>query len=219
MVDEIIELVFILRLTVIIIDIILFSIMVKKTLKIELEITKKYFTGVSIFFLVHTICRTFYFLGNFAFPDQPIYSDIGTILGLFSVVVIVAAIESTIYTKSKHIITVYGLCGLSVMIIGAFVDIEFAGLSLMRWAQYLTIPMLAVFIISIYFNVWRKSSGNVRKNALLMTLGILVFCLGEMGNTPTAGDYIPGAIYIAPVAMIVGLIMVFFSVINYFKED
>ncbi len=210
---------FILKLSVIIIDIILFSVMLKKTIKIDLKITRRYFTGLSIFFVVHCICRTFYLLHSYFFTDIRIIYQLGTFLGLASVVVLVAVIESTLYTKSKHLITIYGIGGLSFMLIGMFVDFEYMGLTLMILAQYCTIPVLAIFIISIYLTATIKSTGKVRKNAIIMTVAIILFCLGEVGNTGTASTIFPLISYIAPILMILGLIMMYISVSNYFSED
>lgn len=207
-----------LRLAVIIIDLVLFAVMSKKILKVELKTTKKYFTGAALFFLVHAICRTFYILYSYPFKDARIFYYVGTLLGLTSVVILVAAIEATLYTKSKHFFTIYGCVALAVMTIGIFVNFEYMGLTLMVWAQYLSVPILATFIILLYFITTIKSTGNVRRSAILMTVGIILFAVGEMGNTSTATTMIPWAYYAAPLLMIGGLILMYYSVSSYFKE-
>ena len=210
--------VLILRIAVIIIDLILFTVMFSKTLKADFETTKKYFAGASAFFIVHAICRFFYVLNNFYFKEIQIFYYLGTLLGLVSVVILVSAIESTLYTKSKHIFTLYGIIGLTVMFIGIFVDFVYMGITLMIWTQYLTIPVLAVFIIMLYFITMLKSTGNVRTSSLIMSIGIILFAVGEMGNTNTATSLFPWAYYAAPLLMIGGLICMYLSVSSYFKE-
>jgi hypothetical protein len=209
-----------LRLVAIVIGFIIGGIMVKKVRKIELKVTKRYFMGALEFFFVYSICRTLFLLGSLIDDPLRISYFVGNTLGLVSIVLIIAAIESTIFTKSKHFFTVYGMIGIGVMIFDTFARIEIGGYTLVTLAQYSCMIPLGVIILLIYLRVTLKSTGTVRKNALIMFLGILLLMLSEMGNTGDAVRLIGDSIYyISPIILVGSLILLYYSITHFYSTD
>lgn len=211
------ELNFIVELIVVIIDFLCASIMLKKTLKKEQEITKKYFTGATLFFFTHSACRTIFMFWSYYSKDI-IFFNLGSFLGLLAVVFIVYSMETAILTKSKHFFTFYGLCCLCFLIIAMFIESEFLGLSLVLCAQYAGLVVLGAVIVLVYFSYIFKSTDMVRNHFILMFIAALLFCLGEMSNTSTALRMFPWLDLGAPLLILCSLILIFISITKYFKE-
>lgn len=208
-----------LRLSAIAIGFIIGIIMIPKVRRMELKGTKRYFLGATEFFFVYSICRTFFLMGALLDDTLSLGYYIGNTLGLVSIVLIIAAIESTIYTKSKHIFTFYGIVGIAVMVFDIFARIKFGTRSLISVVQIVCMVPLGVIILLIYLNVTIKSTGTVRKNALIMFIAILLLMLSEMGNTRDAVNLIGDSVYyISPIILVVSLILLYYSITHYFGE-
>lgn len=211
--------VYIARLSVILIDFILTAIMLRKTFKVELKITKTYFSGVMLFFCTHGVARLLFFLRSYYFIEIRALFLIGTVLGLLSLVFITNAIESVIYTKSKHIFTYYGIIGVILMIIFSFIDGRFMGISYIVWVQYLTNPVLALVIILIYFGHIFQSMDKVRTHFILITIAIILIGLAEMGNTSTAHQLLTWTAWVAPLMLLTGMILIYIAIVKYYKQE
>jgi len=211
------EIIFIIELTVVLIDFLCAFIMLKKTLKIELKITKKYFTGATLFFLTHSICRTIFLFWSYYSKDM-IFFNLGSFLGLLAVIFMVYSMETAIFTKSKHFFTIYGLFCLGFLVIAMVVNIELLGLSLVLWAQYAGLLVLGGVIVLVYFSYIFKSTDTVRNHFILMFIAALLFCLGEMSNTSTALKMMPWLDIGAPILIFLSLILIFISITKYYRE-
>ena len=200
---------------VIIVDYTLGAVMLYKTLKIPAnEPQKKYFIGITCFFIAHATCRLFLHIRQYYFPYELRLAYIGSALGILSLVCVVYVIESVIYKKTKHIFTIYGLIGVAIDVI----DVIFmTGLSLFLWVQTIFAPVLTVFIILIYFTHIFKSTESVRNHFIVMTIGIIIFGLGEIQNTPQAVALVSWAYIGAPLFMLAGLLILFIGVVKYYK--
>ena len=78
---------------------------------------------------------------------------------------------------------------------------------------------LGLVILLIYLNVTIKSTGAVRKNALIMFVAILLLMLSEMGNTGDAVALIGDLVYyISPIILVMSLILLYYSITHYFAE-
>ncbi len=211
----------ILRISAILIGFIIGIIMIPKIRKMELEGTKRYFLGACEFFIVYSVCRTVFLMG--VLLEDPLDLNltyyIGNTLGLVSIVLIIAAIESTIYTKSKHLFTIYGIVGIGLMVFDTFARIYFGTRTLTSIVQMIFMIPLGLVILLIYLNVTIKSTGAVRKNALIMFVAILLLMLSEMGNTGDAVALIGDLVYyISPIILVMSLILLYYSITHYFAE-
>ena len=200
---------------VIIVDYTLGAVMLYKTLKIPAnEPQKTYFTGITLFFITHATCRLFLHIRQYYFPDVYRLAYIGSTLGILSLLCVVFVIESVIYKKTKFIFTIYGTIGVII----ALIDVIFmTGLNLYLWVQTIFAPVLTVFIILVYLTHIFKSTESVRNHFIVMTIGIIVFGLGEIQNTPQAVALVSWATIGAPLFMLAGLILLFIGVVKYYK--
>jgi hypothetical protein len=189
--------------------------MIRLTRKIKSKEIKRYFLGTTEFFIVYSIVRTFFLLNTFFEDPLQLIYYIGNTLGLVSIVVMIIAIESTIFTKSKHFFTYYGIAGIGVMVFDSFARIKIGGRALLQLAQYVCMIPLGIVILLIYLSATLKSTGKIRKNGFTMFMGILLLMLSEMGNTGDAvlliGD---GVHYVAPIILVTSLLLLYYSVVN-----
>lgn len=210
------DLIFYIRLVVVIVDYILGTIMVAKTVNIEEPLSKKrYFTGLTLFFLTHSTCRLFFLLDDYYFEAIGIqtFTTIGSFLGVLSIFFIVLVIENVIYKKSRYLFTIIGVLGLILDAIDIFLLI-----GLRYWVQITINIVLILFIGLIYISHIFKSSEIVRKHFLIFTLGISFLALGELGSTTQIITLMPISQIIAPIFMLVGLCFLFYSIIRYYHN-
>ena len=221
-----------LRITAIAIGAIIGVIMILKLRRIELKVTRRYFLGATEFFIAYSICRTVFLLGAILPDPLSLSYYVGNTLGLVSIVLIIAAIESTIFTKSKHFFTYYGIVGIGVMVFDT-IDFIFLGdqitagtRTLLSIAQYACMIPLGIVILLIYLTVIIKSTGKVRKNAAIMFVAILLLMLSEMANTQDAENLFeflvgnPDVVhYLSPIILVISLILLYYSITHYFATD
>jgi hypothetical protein len=213
------DIIMIIELIAVIIEYFIGTIMIRKTLKIELKMTKKYFWGATRFFFIHATCRLLFWLSSYPYryvDTLDILFYVGTILGLLGVVLLVYAIESTISPKTHHFFSIYGFIALIAMVITSFIQGEIGGYRYIIIVQYLSLPVLAVIILFIYLNVTIKSTGKVRKNAVLMLLAIVFLMLFEATNTNIINQIGPWVEYVGIGCLVGSFILLYISVTNYF---
>ncbi|MHA1730760.1 MAG: hypothetical protein ACTSU5_02400 [Promethearchaeota archaeon] len=186
--------VFVLKLACIVLDGVLASLTVNRSLHPASELAKRYYLGATSFFVIHAVCRTIFLIYNYWARDLKFLWGMGTILGLLAIVTFVWTIESTIFQSTRHGFTIFGVVGLGVFALDLF---AFESNVLTEVAQAIFEPTLAVMIVSVYFLTAKRTRGEVRKSALFMVAGIASFGLGEMGNTSTAAALVPVATYFA----------------------
>jgi len=209
------DIVFYIRLIAIIIEYGLGVIMLYKTTQIEDPISKKrYFTGITLCFLTHSTCRLFFLIDDYHFEELGIqtFTTIGAFLGVLSIVFVVLIIENVIYKKSHYIFTIIGTVGLFF----DFLDILFLTENRF-WVQSSINLIITVFIILIYITHTIKSTGTIRTHFLVFTIGIILLALGELGSMVQVYTLFPLSQIIAPILMLTGLFILFYSVIRYYK--
>jgi hypothetical protein len=208
-------LIMILRIIAITIGYIIGILMIRMTRKAQVKNTKRYFRGATEFFIVYSICRTIFLMG--AIFDDPLRLSyyLGNTLGLASLVFIIEAIEATIFTKSKHILTAYGIVGVSVMIFDNFARIKIGKYSLVALTQYVCMVPLAGVVLLIYLRATIKSRGKMRRNGFIMFLGIFFLALSETGNTEDAvGILGEGLYFVSPIVLVTSLILLYYSIVT-----
>ena len=219
--DEIVVLIFVLTILLIAVNYLLGVVMFNKWRKAELPVTRTYFLGVVLFLFVHATCRIFYFIHDFYFPNEQVWWEMGALLGLLSITLLIAAVEMTIFQKSKRVLTVLGVVGLILMVIQLIANVSGTTLpiNLSQLVQYAVVSTLAVFMLLIYLYITIKSTGQVRKSAFTMTIGVAIFEVGQVAHTDAAVELVgPIAIILAPILMVVALIMLFFAVSSWYSE-
>lgn len=203
---------------VITISAILTLIMLRKTLNQEVKITKKFFASTTLFFITYTICRIFYFLAWYIDPEEKVFWNIGAILGIMSLIFIIYNSESVIYNKTRYFFTIYGILGLSFMIIFLFLNITYLGLSLTLWAQYITLLVLFTYVEGLFIVFIFKSTDKVKYYFIFMSLAIFLILLGEIFTTDIAHVIFPWTYIGAPLIILMGFILFTLSVLYFYKE-
>ncbi|MEX2684232.1 MAG: hypothetical protein Q6373_021860 [Candidatus Sigynarchaeota archaeon] len=192
-----------------------------KTIKLAPSPPRRYYKGVVFFFFTHSVCRTVFFVRGYFIEKTnnatrvPMF-DIGTILGLLSVLFLVFVIETTIVTQTRKIFTIMGFCALGIMVLDFFIRLTVNGRRLLLTVQNIAIPILAAFIIAVYLRALLKSTGRVRTNAMVMLIAIVLLALSELANSDIAGNLLGRdlARYLGPSVMAAALILLYYAVTN-----
>ena len=166
---------------------------------------REYYLGMSAFILVHLIARYFYYLYDFHGQAQ-LNWDLGASIGLIGIVFLLYAIERNVFTRSKFFFTIITI----IFIILIFIlPPEFKSIS-----QTIIVSIIGLFIPLIYLYVAYKGSGDIRKNSLIVAIGILIFLIGQTAHSSTFFDL--GFIYfiISPVCMLVGGIIFLYGLLR-----
>lgn len=213
MVSEELILPFYLWILVIVINFVCGIILLKRTFKIDIEVTKKYYGGITLVCFTHGIARIFYFIYDFIFPTELLWWTLGAFVGIICMVIFIFVVETTIYTKTKHFFTIFGLIGLGLIV----VDMIFQ-LNLTHIIQIVVGLIIALIIVIIYLYVTIKSDGIVRKAFIIMIIGIIFLLLGQIGHTPTAHELFPWTVFVAPIMMLLSFILFYISMTLYYLK-
>jgi hypothetical protein len=211
--------IFIIELAAVALDYTLGLVLLSKTLKLAASAPRRYYFGVFGFFLTHSACRTVflarsYFVDTSMPLERSIMFDVGTTLGLVCVLLLVVAIELTLFTRSRKTLSFLGFVGLGMMVVDLFLRLTIGPYRLLLWVHYFTTPTLTAFIIAIYLRALLKASGNVRTNAIVMLVAIVLLSLSELSNSTIASQLIPGATYLGPTLMAASLFMLYYAVVH-----
>ncbi|MHA1339621.1 MAG: hypothetical protein ACTSRZ_05795 [Promethearchaeota archaeon] len=203
----------------IILNFLFMAMMIPRFREPETALSGLYFKGVFFFFLIHGFSRVAYLIKDYFINEEVIY-EIGVALGLASIVFLIYYIESSIYTKSRHMFFAYGIFSLIISIISVILTI--LGLSSVVVSiilQYATLPVLGVVILWIYVYTAIKTTGRVRQNTIIVLVGIIIFMVGQMAHTPTAidlfGDWV--TFYTSPILLITGLATFYYGLVRRIK--
>lgn len=193
----------------ILLDFSLGTILARKTAMTGRGYVRKYYFGVTCFFFAHGIFVITHVIYDLL-RDWLLY-DIGVFLVLSSIVLLVASIEVTIFTRSRYFFTILGCMALGIIMIDIIDQFQFPIMPLMIWVQLFVNPVLVLFIITNYFNAVRRAKGPTKKNAILVVIAIIIFSISQLSQFPFVIQYIPDAELIGAILMDVSIVMLFFG--------
>lgn len=163
---------------------------------------REYYLGIAIFIIVHLFARIFYFIFDFYSEFDQFYWDLGAIVGIAGIVFMVYAIERYIYTRSRFFFTTIAIISVILLILAAVLNFP---LAIKNTVQSVVVPAVGLFIPLIYLYVAYKGSGEIRKNSLIIFVGIFVFVAGQTAHMSlflATNEFI--YFVLSPVFMIVG---------------
>ncbi|NVM05256.1 MAG: hypothetical protein HWN67_23255 [Candidatus Helarchaeota archaeon] len=150
--------------------------------KQEDEAAKRIKIAFGLFGVLYGICRIFFILmfQDFTNPAQnyDLFANIAYSFGMLGLTSIIWAIE-----KVKYETRYFFLTGLAITIITtAGIVLNLLGMAVIRELILIIImsgtPVAGFFIIILYIQVIRLSSGEVRKKALYSLIGFLIMVVG-----------------------------------------
>jgi hypothetical protein len=186
----------------------------------------KYILGIAIFFLVFLVHRIINFLQVFVFkiPYKPYYDyplelgelgELGLQIGFFAsayggLLVLYFVLESYVI-KTRYIFTALTAILIFIVFLKLIIHVE---------TLPLQIPFFLVVVLgipSIYFYIAIKSPGDVRRNSIILAIGMVIFIFGLAFAIPSLQESIWSMIFpiswiyeiLAPVLHIIGLILMY----------
>jgi hypothetical protein len=189
-------------------DFIVGIMLTRKTITIGKGSMRKYYLCVTCFFFAHGTYLITYII--YLFTNNGMIFDVGISIVLASIVLIVTAIEFTIFTRLKHVFTIFGWITVILIMIDAIVRFNVKP-RIMIVVQFFANPIIVAFILITYLNAARRARGSARKNAILMLIAIVIFSIGELGQSQVAVLYIPSAEFYGTILMDVAIVMLYYG--------
>ncbi|MHA1752529.1 MAG: hypothetical protein ACTSYZ_09180 [Candidatus Helarchaeota archaeon] len=189
-----------------------------KSKKSELKSQKRFFIGISFFFIFWGIMRIMFIFSNYYYEiDLSLYSfywKIASTIGIGGLLSILIVLE--IYmVKSKFIFSIITFIGLLLAIILPINGTEISGA---RLATYIFLPTGALSILGLYIYLYIKLSGRARHETGIIAWGLTLIFLGYT-LTIELIKHIFNTELISPIAsvvMICGALL--YTTMYYFKK-
>ena len=149
----------------------LFTILASR--KSEAKLSKYYFLGIAMFSILFGVGRLIYVIHDYYMPDEwdLLLWKIATAIIFGGLIFLIFTIETFVYTKTKRIFTIIGLFILVMVIV---LDRDPA-----RIFIYIGNPLLMLVPFFIYVIIIKNSTGEVRKRAAVILVGMLFLALGQ----------------------------------------
>ena len=153
------------------------------------KMNNKFYLWISLFFLFFIPARIFRIIVKFILGEPPVgepltgdalfFEIIYTCTSFTGLFFVYFAIERTIVKKTHFLFSIFVILTTIVSIIDFITRAIF----------FITMPFFIITILGlpiIFLNLARNSSGYIRKNAIIITLGILLFEFGIAFDIPDA---------------------------------
>lgn len=187
------------------------GIMFYKVRKME---TKAYNAAFALFLIMFAVARYFYYLYDFVIPSEFLWS-IGAIFGLMGPAFVLFAIERKLIKGTRYAFTIVSIIAVILLVILLPLSILVPASKIMGVGiQFIAVSTIAPLIPLLYFYVAIKSSGEARKQALIFTIGILIFIGGNLFHGQMfQGNVLFHFIYfiLSPVFLIASVIIVLYG--------
>lgn len=141
------------------------------------NMSKTYFFGIPLFFLLVGIARFILVYHDFYAVDalDLVLWATANLIILTGFIILNYIIETTVYTKTKHIFTLLGILFTSSYTIAAiFLEKIFPTLILYAAMIISVIPPIAIYLI-----VAKGATGEVKRRATIIVVGILILVVSQ----------------------------------------
>ncbi|MHA1147229.1 MAG: hypothetical protein ACTSR8_03195 [Promethearchaeota archaeon] len=141
------------------------------------NMSKTYFFGIPLFFLLVGVARLILIYHDFYASDEYDLSlwAIANVIILLGFIILNYIIETQVYTKSKHIFTILGITLTSLY---AFAVIFFEKI-IASLTLYVAIASQFIPISCIYLIVAKQGAGVVKKRATIIISGIIIVIISQ----------------------------------------
>ncbi|MHA1650813.1 MAG: hypothetical protein ACTSYB_11515 [Candidatus Helarchaeota archaeon] len=157
----------------------------------DLKSTRMVLLGQGLFVLCFGMTRLLFLAADYFSPELPedvvLFVDeslffllwkISALVGILAIIFLLLVVE-TYLVKSRYIFSIIAASGLIIALVSQ--DVNFS-----RWTTYITMPLALLGVVILYFYLFFKSSGEIRRRAIMSILGLLIFGLRVLLDT-TAG--------------------------------
>ncbi|MGV9173147.1 MAG: hypothetical protein ACOC44_14840 [Promethearchaeia archaeon] len=186
-----------------------FLLFLKKGLETELKSSKMVFYGYGIFCLAFAITRILFIFGIYNPSYYGFYTNLGYISALIGIIFWLYILETYMITGTKKIFLILTLIAFG------FALISLAGAANRYFALtiifiLLPVSITAIFLLYIYIII--KGTGSVRKKAMWLLGGLILFVIGYMMDSELfISNFSEVPLVIPPVIMIVGILVFLYS--------
>ncbi|NVM28555.1 MAG: hypothetical protein HWN65_06905 [Candidatus Helarchaeota archaeon] len=193
----------ILYLAVIVISFLTAAIILLQIHKTEKKI---FFLAESLFFGFFGVARIFYYIWDFRDPNH-MFWVLGVSTAMVAMAFLLFAIERKIIHGTKYAFTICAICA-SILIIIPFSN------EIHVWIQTIMVTMLAPVGVIYFWVIAKRSTGEVRKLAIIYFFGIFIWASGQFFRGQLLRD-VEWLYYItAPLLFISGNIIILYVLVK-----
>jgi hypothetical protein len=209
---------FILGLCALCLDFLMGIVLLRKVATIKTSSKRKYYLGVAGFYIAHGTYVLTYVV--YKATNNGVLFNFGVLLVLSSLVLLVYSIELSIFRRSRFFFTIFGIVSMGIIAVDVIaqattsIQIKILGTRLMEWVQYFANPLLVAFILLVYLYAFMKAAGSVRRNALFMMVGIVLFIVAELSLSNVAKKILPWAEFLGPPLRVVAIVLLSLAIMR-----
>ena len=143
--------------------------------KTEMKSRKNYYLGLSMIFLLVGISRIIFTYHDFIAPEEldiPLWKVASTI-NLIGLLFMSYMIETYVYKKSKHLVSIIGVCLIVLFIV-------ITDVTLSKVFLYIGNALMLILPFLLYLFVMINTSGVIRKRAAIIVVGMIILMIGTL---------------------------------------
>lgn len=139
----------------------------------EKRLGSNYLIGIAIFMIFFGVGRLIYMIHDYFAPDELdlLLWKIATAIVFSGLIFFIYTIETFVYPKTKRVFSILGVIILVIVIV--------AELQIARYFIYVGNLLLIIVPFLIYLIIIKNSTGVVRKRAIIIIVGMLIFGIGQ----------------------------------------
>jgi len=185
----------------------------KEGSKMEMKSQKMMNYGYGVFLVFFALLRVFFMCGIY-FADlcldcYDFYTNLGYISGIIGVIFLLYVLETYMVPKTKKIFLIISVVAFAFCIIVLFTP---AGRELALEVIYYLMPVSVGFIVILYFYIYAKTTGVVRKKAKWILIGLVIIIIGHMMDTQFfIGAFPEIPLFLSPIIMSIGVLVFLIS--------
>ncbi|HMF33176.1 MAG TPA: hypothetical protein VKK79_17250 [Candidatus Lokiarchaeia archaeon] len=171
--------------------------------------------GFAIFFLTFLTCRVLFIFSDYerlANGQTRLYSTfvlVGFLCVLGGIAVIAFLADSYMLARPGKTLTWIAVVvfAANVVFIVLAVSTTFIDLSIPRWVLYISVGIIFIIVLFIFFSLARQSTGTLRRNAILALLGLGAALIGSLLDSDAIVQMNIIPIFLPPIIVFVGLFL------------
>ncbi|MGQ4873730.1 MAG: hypothetical protein ACP6IY_06595 [Promethearchaeia archaeon] len=176
-----------------------------KANKMELKSQKWLYLGYGVFFIFFSLMRIFYIVAVYIPENYDLYTSLGYVVGTIGLIFWLYVLETQMIKSTKGIFVAISIVMFAVAVIGltGIIERELA-LNIIN----ITTPFSISVVFFMYMYIAVKGTGEVRKKAIWLIVGLLLIMLGHaMDSEFWAGNFPDFPYEIPPIVMLIGLLI------------
>lgn len=140
------------------------------------HMSRTYFFGIPLFFLLVGVARFILVYHDYYAPDTqdiPLWA-LANLIIFSGFISLNYTVETKVYTKTRHFFTIFGISITILYFASIFIDKFLATIVLYIAIAFQFLPTLGIYLI-----IAKNSTGGLKKKAIIIVIGMLILLLSQ----------------------------------------